>query len=546
MGYVLLRRWAAAAAAVVTSAVLIVLVAAFGQPGWFWRAVLALWWIATIIHGWILARRLGSPPAAAPPAPAPTSTAPVSAAPFGTAPVSAAPFGTAPVSAAPFGTPPVSSAPTSAGPLTPGLLTPTPVTPGVTGRLGRDWGQRAIAAAAAVVVAAGATLIALDVRRIESAAATAHEAGNCEEAIATLDGFAAWHRAVDPYVTRRAADNVAACNLLIEALETDDPLEAATLLAQYLDLGAARWQGASGRWADLLLTAAEGELESAIEGDIDALESGFDLLAQVLAEAPDRAGAVDGLLTGYLEGLPEAEPCDAMDNLAWLGERSPSGDELDRATEEVDTLAPPVLVACGNALLTTDPRDALEAFQTLLDRYPDHALAADALTGVNSAETQIEAQTVRQRLTGDAPRYCDDPAPYRAAPPYAGGGPHLLFSVGSQEFIDHVPPEWRATDPTGATLIICATGPTLGGVLQSCFYEGGYTVSLHSAQFGVKGFELRTGTLAFDTTISLGGGCPDVLRWQCQYTNPNCPPPPDIQAEYSEAAFRNAVQQFVF
>ena len=212
---------------------------------------------------------------------------------------------------------------------------------------------------------------------------------------------------------------------------------------------------------------------------------------------------------------------------------------------DVDALAPAILVACGDMLLVTNARGALNAYQALLDRYPDNELAEQARTGVSNAETAIEADRVRTLLSNHS--YCTTPAPYRAAPAYNGGPkPHLVLSEGSPEFAAGVPGEWRAGDYTTATLVLCVTGPTEGNTLRSCDYEGGYRISLKAPQYAVKVYELRTGAVVVDTTVNLAGsGCPSVLRWQCAYTNPHCPPPPTVMSTQSDSAVRNAIKPWV-
>src|SRR5690606_37445901 len=203
------------------------------------------------------------------------------------------------------------------------------------------------------------------------------------------------HRVVDPFLAERANDEMAACLLLTDALAEDDPTRSADLLAQYLNGPAGRWAGASEERADLLLAVAGSALTTALDrGDLDQLETGFDALAVVLAEAPAEADRVDEVLTGYLGGLVEADPCTAMAQLDWLGERPPSGDQLDRVAGEIDVIAPPVLLACGDQLLASDGEAALATYETLLARYPDHDLAGDARKGVDAAEARLELEEI--------------------------------------------------------------------------------------------------------------------------------------------------------
>lgn len=478
LGYLLLRRWGGAGLTLAVTAVVVSIIAAFAQPGWFWRVVALLWWVFMIIHGWRLA----------------------------------------------------------AGPRR------------------QAWRQRAVAAGAAMALVAGMVAVAVDARRLGAGAADAHAAGDCAETAATLERVGGRHRAVDPYVTRRTGGDAEACEMLLAAQAENDPAAAAGSLARYLDHPAARWDGAAQLRADLLLRAAEGELTASLVGDPDSLAAGFDLLAEVLAEAPTRDEAVRDLLTEYVAQLPDAEPCDAMSNLDWLAAREPSGDELDRAGDQADEIAPPVLAACGDELLEQDAQSALRVYETLLDRYPDHELAGAGREGVDAAETVLEGERVGQLLSGSEPRYCGSPEPYRGASPYSGAGPHPVLVLGSGTFRDALSGDWLGDDHTDASLILCVDGPSDGNVLQTCHYDAGaafpgssYAVELRANEYQVEAYEVHTGELAFERTVQTSsGGCPQVLEWTCPGLVPNCSPPGSIRAGHSDGPIRSAVQSWVF
>ena len=492
VGHLLSRRWGAAVATIITTAVLLAFVAGFGQPGWFWRVLLFLWWVATVAHGWRSARKLASRPVAA------------------------------------------------AG--------------GAGAEGGRRRVQRGIAAGAVLVVLAGAVGVAFEGRRIAATAADAHERGDCQAATETLDRLGARHRVVDPYLTRRTSGDEAACALLLAAYaQADtDALAAAGTLAEYLRHESGRWGGATALRVDLLLAAGEDGLDAALDGDQASLAGAFDVLAEALALDPGRAEPVGALLADYLGELPAVDPCQAKANIDWLVDRDASGDELDEAVARARELAPPVILACGDQLLDSDPPGALAAYEALLDGYPDHRLAGDARQGVNAAETLIEEEHVRDLINHSG--YCADPSPYRAAPAYRGGGPHPVLTFGPERFRDAVPEDWTAEDHTDAVLILCVEGPEDGRVLQTCQYEGGtfapgsvVGVDLRAHRYTVEAYELRTGERAFETTVETGsGGCPPVLEWECSAFFPNCPPPLSIRATHSEDQIRSAVQSWVF
>jgi hypothetical protein len=268
----------------------------------------------------------------------------------------------------------------------------------------------------------------------------------------------------------------------------------------------------------------------------------------VLAAAPDRQDAVRTLVTAYVQRLPGANPCDARVNLDWLRAHPPTG-QLSFAAQQADEIAPPLLLACGNQKLAGDPRDALVAYQSLLDRYPNSDLAGAATTGVGNAQTAIELLDVRAAVAAQPPTYCSTPKPYRAAHGYGSGGQNLLLPLGSTDFADGIPSEWKAIDVANATLVLCVGSPQDGAVVDSCAYQsagyGNYQVQFLATVFNVRAFELRTGALAFETNVSLRGSCPETVHYTCSAYDPLCPPPAQMRAPYSDTAIRDAVQPWV-
>jgi hypothetical protein len=450
IGYLLLRRWRTAAGAVAVTGVLLVIVSAAGQPGWTWRVVALLWWVATIVHGWYLAggkRRSHQRQAS---------------------------------------------------------------------EVRR---QRVIAAGAASAVLVIGLGTEVDARRIEAAAADAHRDNDCDEAIATLDRIGFRHRLVDPLVTDRAERGVTACRLLQDALELteSDPAAAADILGDYLDHRSALWDGASELRTDLLLTAAGAALDEALTGDTDSLESGFDTLATVLVESPARAEEVDRVVDDYLGRLSAVPACDAEPNVDWLRDGGTGGDALDRAVAALPETAPPILASCGDELLDDDPARARDAYQALLDGYPDHPLAATVEPKIEQADTLIERDEVSRLLEGwpdhveadNYPPYCEEPARYRGAPPYTGPGPHLIAAFG---LFAAVPREWRANDLDDAAVVLCAEPLDYGTLLGTCDFDtdqwGFITVDLYTNELTIHAYELRTGDPVLERVIEYGSGCP--------------------------------------
>lgn len=456
VGYLLLRRWRAAAGAVTLTGVLLVIVAAVGQPGWTWRGILLLWWVAMVVHAWRLARegnrsRQHLPPDAK--------------------------------------------------------------------EVRR---RRAIAAGAAVAVLLIGLGVEVDARRIEAAAADAHRENGCHEAIGTLDRIGLHHRLVDPLVTDRAERGVAACELLLDALELAEgsPAEAAEVLEAYLGHPSGLWEGASGLRIDLLLTVAGDALDEALQGYPRSLESGLDTLARALVESPARAEDVNRVLDDYLGQLPGVPACDARSNIDLLHDHDSGGDVLDRAVAALEETAPPILETCGDELLDDDPARARDAYQTLLDRYPDHPLAETVEPKIEKADALIERREVMRLLDGwpdhveaeTYPAYCEEPVGYGGAPPYTGPGPHRVAAFGSFGLTSVVPREWRADDLDNAPLVLCGDGLGDGTLLGTCDYVteqwGRITVDLYTKKFQIVAYELRTGDLVSETVIEYGSGCP--------------------------------------
>lgn len=501
VGHLLMRRWRAAAGTIATTAVLVLMLAAFGQPGWFWRVMLALWWLVTIGHGWVATRR----------------------------PTTPTPAGGATADARPGGVPvPADPAPL-AGPSRDGA--PVPVLR-----------QRLVGAASAAVVLTGVVVVAADTRRIEAAAADAHTANECPEAVETLDRLGVAHRVVDPYVASRADASAEACDLLTGALAEadDDPEAAAQTLGEYAAHPSARWPGATELQAELLIAAAGVALEHSLSSGLTtSLAHGFTLLTEAVELAPDRAGEVTEILATHLDQLPDLDPCDARAHLDWLRERTPADNALDQSIAAAQALAPPATLACGDQFMAEERHpDALRVYEVIVSTYPDHEVADSARDGVEEAETRIEEQRVRDLL--DQGRYCDQPAPYRGAPAYDGSGPHaVLVDRGPSLLHDAIPAGWEADDVTDATLVLCGGEVRDGRDVGTCQYEGGIDVTLRGHQLTVTGYELRTGEEVFEVEANAAGDCPPVITYYGS-------PPSEIRADDPRASsVESALRPFI-
>jgi hypothetical protein len=484
LGYLFLRRWKSAVGAVAGSAVLLLVVSAVGQPAWPWRAVLVLWWLATIAHAWLLAggrRAAGGQPARA------------------------------------------------------------------------GW-QRAVAVGAAAVVCSVAVGVAADARRVDAAAADAHRANHCDEAVATWDQLGFLHRAVHPLVGVRAEGGAEACELLAGALAVaeDRPEVAAGRLGDYLDHRYGLWRGAAERRVELLLSHAEEALDAALDGSLRNLESGIGAVAAVLVEAPDRVDEGNRIVAAYLDRLPDADACHARSNVDWLHEHRPDGSALDRAMEPLDEIAPPILVACGDQLVVSDQLAAQEVYGTLLDRYPAHPLAGTAALAIEGAEVRRLLEGWPDHATVESyPPYCEEPAPYRGAEPYSGPGPHRVAVFGDSGFVAHVPAPWQAEGLTDTVLVLCVDTPDYGAQLGTCRYGPewqlepsgsageGVTLPLHVREYRILAYELHSGELVSDVVVASGGDCPPYLYYAGQV-------PDRVHADGEErAVIRSAVEELV-
>ena len=267
------------------------------------------------------------------------------------------------------------------------------------------------------------------------------------------------------------------------------------------------------------LQTAKNLLTTAWTGNIDALRLGFTDLAAVLAQLPGHEKMVQTVLDWFLNGLSRATACDTAAITDWLGRRHPTHNELDTATAVIPRSAPKALVDCADSLMTgSDWAAAQSRYQQLLDQYPGNALAARAQQGVHQATLAIQLDNVRGLLTGSTgtqPAYCSAPAAYGGAPAYGRGvNPAMIY--GNDDYANRLPADWKTSDAATAALVVCAGAEQFGDTVQTCAYynennpEITSNVAFHKIAIPVKGYELRTGKLVFDTTVQINGAsCPD-------------------------------------
>ncbi|OEV03971.1 hypothetical protein AN216_09540 [Streptomyces oceani] len=349
-------------------------------------------------------------------------------------------------------------------------------------RLMAPRGQRAGVLTLAVVVVLTAGLLRTDAYGIEARVHEARESGDCEEAVAAQGEVWFGHRVAGSVAVDHGAAVVETCHRL---------------------------------------ERAAAELAAAQTGSIDDLRQGFRILAGVLDE-PGHHRTVETALASFLSELPTRDSCDTADIAAWLLDREPSGDLLDRSARTAARTEPAALVACGDELMERSSwKQARTRYQRLLDVYPNDSSLDEARSGVREASEAIELDKVRGlvRETLDADSgYCAEPAPYSGAPAYDKGDSRALF-LGSDEYTGKLPDSWRTDDPAKAALVVCAGSATNGASVESCYYEttsrySPHHVTFHKAKIPVKVYELRTGKRVAQRQLQIGGtSCPPTLHY---------------------------------
>ncbi|MEO3804915.1 hypothetical protein [Nonomuraea sp. B1E8] len=467
LGYLMMGRRRLALGAGAVTVVLLAVLVLVARVAWF-EGVVLLWWVGVVVHGWWLAggRLRRSEPV--------RKAGPMAAAEW------------------------------------------------------RGWvrPQRLVGLGTALVVLLAVGYLRFDASRIEQDAAAAHRRDDCMRALSILGELWAGHRVADAPRTARAEDSIAACRLLVKAgrQAADDPLLAADTLETYRAHPGALWQGVEGRRADLFLAQAAGELNTALTGDTKALAAGFGRLSQVLGEFTGQETEVGKVLDGFLGDLPVKDACDTKTITDWLAERPAGGGVLDRAADVLPKVAPAAIVGCGDDLAKDKEwKQAKAQYEQLLDQYPKDDLAARAKKGKERAGLQIELANVRRLLkggSGDEPKYCAHPAPYRGADPYRGKGPHRAMLLGRGDHKEKLPSSWLAKDPADAVLVICAGDTKDGSAVRTCPYHSSFAiggiqnVTFRKRKIPVRVYELRTGKRVGPRSVQIGGSsCPPRIHY---------------------------------
>lgn len=417
--------------------------------------------------------------------------------------------------------------------------------------------QRFLALAVTVPVILGLGVVRVDAWRVEGDAADAQRAGECAEALSTLDHLNLAHRIADAPRVARADDHADACELLVEAEEVaaDDRLRAADLFERYSTDPGALWDGAADRRAELLVEQAAEEFDAGLSGDTAALDTGFAHLTTVLDENPDQEAAVDGVLDQFLERLPEGDACQIKRVTNWLTKNEVDGGAAARAAEAVSSSAPRAIVRCGDDHMSSDRwKRARKLYRQLVSRYPRHRLVDEARDGVRQANRAIELAVVRKRLktpSGRKPAYCAKPVDFSQASPYRGPGPHRALIFGGGKYPEMLPRRWRATKVTNAVVVVCVGKMKRGSVAETCSYQatpsasGAAEVKFRERRFRIRAYELRTGKRLATRRLDIGGAsCPRTVKYE---TNDNLDvgPPSNMYVRSSPSDARAAYESLI-
>lgn len=391
-------------------------------------------------------------------------------------------------------------------------------------------GQRVGVAVLAVAVLGTLLVVRLDLNGRADDATAAHERGDCDRTLSIADGVGFWQRIGDGPVADDLLDSAEACRLVQRArgLARTDRLAAADTMASYALLPAARWSGARRYHEDLLLDQVRDDLRTGLaNADRPALERGFDVLATVRTDFPNRQQDTDAALEAFLTGLPTDDACRTVGVTDWITQQKTESDDLDSARTVAAKVAPLALLTCADTRLAAgEAANARTTYQQFLDTYPHDPGAPRATRGVTLATWAIQLAEVRGLVTtsyaDETPAYCDNPRPYGAARPYRGRGTFRAMIFGQDTQRKALPGNWRASDPKNATLIICAGEVEHGDVAQTCTYykNSGYgapvAVSFHKRETPVRVYEVRTGRKLADFGLQIGGAAcrPEFLNYR--------------------------------
>ncbi|WP_158299711.1 tetratricopeptide repeat protein [Glycomyces paridis] len=398
---------------------------------------------------------------------------------------------------------------------------------------------RAVGLASGAAVLLVLVLVALSARWTGYTLTRAHEDGDCERVGAIADSLGPQHAVVDGLTVVAGEKQVDACTYVLAALANEsDPEAAVAELDEYLEHPEARWDGAAGLRADLLLEQAAASLETANTQGSTPLRIAFDHIEDAIEGAADRADDAEDLMAEFSTGLAaSADPCSLMSFADWIDTNEKRAEAYPVFTETVANLAPDATFTCAETLLAASNWDpAAEAFGRFATEYPDDERAADAKAGEEMANVRPLLDGWPEAEDAD-PQYCDSPAPLSAAPAYSGSGPHPMALFGFDR-ADAFPPSWFASDITDAVLVVCVGEVEEGADVGSCIYEGGVEVEFYTKQYAVAAIEVHTGTVVFEGNVQVGGDCPEILYYFGD-------PPERRAVESSDSDYRDAFGSLV-
>ncbi|MDG9715886.1 hypothetical protein [Streptomyces sp. DH24] len=345
-------------------------------------------------------------------------------------------------------------------------------------------GQRLVALGVTVPVLLATGWLRLDTHGIEDRVTEARENGDCAGVVDAQETIGFGHRLAGASVAARGDTAVDAC----ERLDT-----------------------------------ARADLSHGLDGEVDALKSGYGTLAALLKD-PANEPAVAAALDGFLGRLPTSDPCETVTVTDWLRARKAGHGVLDRSSATAARTAPAALLECGDDLMTRrEWTKARSHYRQLLDQYPGDDRTTKARSGLKKVGLAIELDHVQDLVTAthsSKTGYCADPAKYGGAPARRKGTNRALF-LGDTEYTAKLPDRWRTRNPAEAALVVCAGSAGHGSAVQTCPYRpssgsgGGLTyVTFHKVRIPVKVYELRTGKLVADRKVEISGtSCPYFITY---------------------------------
>lgn len=288
-------------------------------------------------------------------------------------------------------------------------------------------------AAAVVLVATGAVVLSVraETSRLVNLADDRHAAGNCQDAMETLDGLGSLHRLVAGDVVDSSVQGRRACELLLDAVDADGDLEPAGL-DDYLAHPGARWAHAGVVRAELLFASNGGG-----NGSWDAPgrdpEGAVEQLVATLTAHPEESAAVrDAMSTyvgrfkkewyteptvdsgpaGYVEPIDEeslaSDACAARDEYLWLHDGGWTEPELAEPIASTEDRGDDLLAGCAQVRHAAGKLDdARSLYAEYLKTYADAPGAKSVRTVRDELVERIRHEQMRERAVANASHPAD-------------------------------------------------------------------------------------------------------------------------------------------